>query len=453
MNADSASLPRTADPRDAGVVFDSALAALGSGRGGDALALARRGLALHPRDGRLWLVAGLAWRQLDDLAPAVEALAKAAELAPREPLVAHSLARTSMDAGLPATALFERASALAPADPDVRIGLAAARFAEGEPAAAIESLDAILELNPGWIEGHEAVSRLRWLSGEGERFITSFERALAAVPGDVNLWCELTASWMRADRYDKAIETIARARAATGASRCYDELWMVAHAETGDIETADRLFQAFGGIDEIILATRHMRHLLRAGRPAEASAFADTWEGRDPDNLLTPYQSAAWRLTGDPRWQWLEGDERLIGIYDLADRLPSLSALAERLRGLHFSTCQPLAQSMRGGTQTDGNLFSRVEPEIRALRTLIVEAVETHVSQMPPPRLRASDPARPARADRLCRFLVGPPHRCRLPCGTCSSRRLVQLGLLRLRSGGGSGGRSPCRLAFARGGA
>ena len=111
-----------------------------------------------------------------------------------------------------------------------------------------------------------------------------------------------------------------------------------------------------------------MRHLLRSGRPAEASALRRRLAGRDPDNLLVPYQSAAWRLTGDPRWQWLEGDPRFIGVYDLADKLPSLDALAERLRGLHLSLHHPLDQSLRGGTQTDGPLFARIEPEIRALR-------------------------------------------------------------------------------------
>jgi hypothetical protein len=40
-----------------------------------------------------------------------------------------------------------------------------------------------------------------------------------------------------------------------------------------------------------------------------------------------------------------------------------------------------LNQSVRGGTQTDGPLFSRIEPEIRALRAIIVRAVERHVAR------------------------------------------------------------------------
>lgn len=384
MTADPAWLLRTADPSDADSVFRAAAVAVKSGFEEEALALARKGAALHPNDARMWQMVGLACRRLEDLGPAVEAFAKAAELASGDALIAHSLARCSMEAGFPATRLFERASALAPTDASVLLGKAAARLAEGMLAEAIEGLDSVLAQHPGWIDGHGSACRLRWIAGEGDGFTASLERALTVAPGEIGLWRELIDTWMHAARYDMAIATIARARAATGASRAYDGLEAVAHAELGDIEAADALFAALGGIDHVTMAARYMRHLLRAGRPAEASAFADAWRGRDPDNLLVPYQSAAWRLLGDARWDWLEGDSRLIGLYDLADRIPSLDALAERLRALHLSTHQPLEQSLRGGTQTDGPLFSRVEPEIRALRKLIVETVEAHVARLPP---------------------------------------------------------------------
>ena len=200
---------------------------------------------------------------------------------------------------------------------------------------------------------------------------------------------------------------IARGRAAVGQSPVFDALEAVCLAELGETEKADRAFAALGPIEHVTMAARYLRHLLRSGRPAEAAAFAETWRDRDPSNLTTPYLSAAWRLTGDPRWQWLEGDERLIGVYDIGDNLPSLDALAERLRGLHVTLHQPLEQSLRGGTQTDGPLFSRIEPEIRALRALIVEAVERHVAQLPPP-----EPGHPTLLAGARRSCSPAPGRC-----------------------------------------
>ena len=86
----------------------------------------------------------------------------------------------------------------------------------------------------------------------------------------------------------------------------------------------------------------------------------------------------------DPRWQWLEGDPRLVQVFDLSAKLPSLDALAAKLRALHARSGRFLDQSVRGGTQTDGPLLSRIDPEIRALRSAIVEAVETYRQQLPP---------------------------------------------------------------------
>ena len=390
MTADAAWLLTTADPKSADSVFRAAATAVRQGLAAQALPLARAGAANHPGDARMWQVLGLAHRQLDELAAAVEAFGKAAALAPGDALIAHSAARTAMEAGLPAAGLFERALALAPNDASVLLGRAAAQFAEGQIEAAIGALDEQLRRHPGWLPGHATVARLRYASGDSAGFTASFERALEAAPAEIALWRELADTLMHAARYEEALDAVARGRSAAGASPVFDALEAVCFAEQGETEKADAAFAALGGIEHITMAARYMRHLLRAGRPAEASALADGWRGRDPDNLLVPYQSAAWRLTGDERWHWLEGDPSFIGVYDLADRLPSLDALAERLRGLHLSLHHPLEQSLRGGTQTDGPLFARIEPEIGALRQVVMEAVEEHVAQLPPP-----DPGHP----------------------------------------------------------
>jgi tetratricopeptide (TPR) repeat protein len=378
-------LLRTTDPKQADQVFRAVVLANRADLSADALPLARAGAKASPGDARMWQVLGLAQRRLDMLADAVASLRRAAALAPDDPLIAHSVARATMEAGLPATELFERALALAPADASVIHGWVAAMFADGRIEEAITGLEARLEYSHDWIEGHAAVARLRWLLGERETFTASFERALATAPGAIPIWRELVGTLMHAGFHDRALSVIVRARDAAGQSPTFDALEAVCVAELGETEKADRAFAASGPIEHVTMAARYLRHLLRAGRPAEAAAFAESWQDRDPGNLTTPYLSAAWRLTGNPRWQWLEGDSRLIGVYDIGERLPSLEALGRRLRGLHLHLHQPLEQSLRGGTQTDGPLFSRIEPEIKALRQVIVETVEHHVAQLPPP--------------------------------------------------------------------
>jgi tetratricopeptide (TPR) repeat protein len=378
---------RGVDPRDADAVFNAVMLANGAGLEAEALPLARAGAEASPDAARMWLLLGALLRRLDRLAEAVPALIKATELVPDDALLAHTHARTTMEAGLPAIALFERAHLLAPDDGGVLLGRAAAYVAEGRLDEAIAGLEDQLRLFPNWLEGHGVAARLRWIRGEQDSFAHSLEEALRAAPANIALWHGLLDILTHGNLYERVHEVVARARAAAGQSPVFDGLEAAATAEQGRAAEADRLFAALGPFEHVAMAVRYVRHLLRAGRPAEAAVAADQWADRDPDGVMVPYQSLAWRLTGDPRWQWLEGDDRLVGVYDLADRLP-MDALAARLRGLHMHLHQPMDQSLRGGTQTHGGLFSRIEPEIQALRAAVVDAVESYVAQLPSPAHR-----------------------------------------------------------------
>jgi hypothetical protein len=157
----------------------------------------------------------------------------------------------------------------------------------------------------------------------------------------------------------------------------------VVRSETGDVEAADRLFAELAPLNVANFDLRLLRHLLRSGRPEQALPILDKWLDTPDQEMFWPYAPTAWRMTGDPRAEWLEGDERLVGVYDIADRLPPLERLAPLLRNLHNLRGQPLAQSVRGGTQTDGNLFQRIEPEIVALREAVRQTVAEHAQRVP----------------------------------------------------------------------
>jgi tetratricopeptide (TPR) repeat protein len=386
VNANAAWLLKTTDPSDADSVYRATAIALKQGLETGALVLARAGAANHPRDARMWQMVALACRRLEDPEPGVEAIERAAALAPGDPLIAHTRARMALEAGLESMHLFDRARRLAPDDPAIFFGWISACFAEERLDLALAALQEAVDGSPAWVEAQNLLARLRWMQGEGAVFTEGYERALGAASGDVRLWRGLAHVLIQAERYDEALAILDRGRAAAGTDKGFDADEAICHAEKGDTANADRAFARLGGIDHIAMAIRYMRHLLRAGRPDQASAFADRWIGRDPGHMLTPYMSAAWRLTGDPRWAWLEGDPSFIGIYDIGEDIPSLTALAERLRKLHLSVHHPLEQSLRGGTQTDGPLFARIEPEIRELRAAVVSAVERHVASLPPYR-------------------------------------------------------------------
>lgn len=370
-------------------IVRSALASRDAGRPEDGIAAVRAALARHSRNPILWQVLGLLHRAREDMAAAIEALGQAARLAPADARIAHAHARVTMEAGLPALSLFERARSLAPLDGDLLCSRAAAQLAEGRGKEAIAELDAMLRNSPLWLQGHIALANLRWMLGERDIFTASFERALAEHPANLELWLALIGRFTHADMYAAADAVVTRARRAAGSAIALDVAEAACASEIGDVARADRLFETLDGLDEMAFRVRHVRHLLRTGRTEAAAARIEPLLGRPDAEQIWPYAAIAWRLLGDPRWEWLEADPRLIGVYDIVAEA-DIAPLRERLRGLHNTVADPIGQSVRGGTQTDGPLFARIDPEIRALRALIARTVEAHIRQFAP-----ADPAHP----------------------------------------------------------
>nr|WP_243853974.1 putative 2OG-Fe(II) oxygenase [Sphingopyxis panaciterrae] len=357
------------------------------------------------RSARLWQWAGLLHRALDAHQAALDAFAAAARLAPADAGIAHGRARIAMEAGLDAVALFETAERLGPPSSDILTGLAAARWAAGRGEEAEAALAAIVAQVPLWIAGHLQLAQLRALMGRPAEASASFERALVREPGSLALWHGLLDLSLRREDYAALAEAAARAERAGVSAADVAGHAAIAAAELGDTGRADRLFAAIS--DDATgpaLNLWRVRHLLRTGRAGEADALIDREiEAGGPRRAaIWPYAALAWRLAGDPRHDWLVGDPRLVRRFDLRDRLPPLDDLASHLRSLHVAGGEYLDQSVRGGTQTDGPLFARVDPVIRALRTAIVAAVETYVSGLPP--RDAGHPLLAPRRDRRPRF-------------------------------------------------
>jgi Flp pilus assembly protein TadD len=339
-----------------------------------------------PRSGdyRLWHIHGLILRQLDRHGDALRSLRRAVELAPNASNPAHALARTLSEAGLPSVDAYANAIRLAPGTSEILLGLSAALVAERRIEEAVAGLERALSFTPQWLEGQAQLSKLRWMLGEREGFDRSFDEAITRVPSSMDLRREQIIALVHAEQWDKALHAIEAGRAAVGAHPAFDANEAAIYSEVGDVARADALFDRLADSPDSSVQLRRIRHYVRTDRAAEAGvAIEPLLEGQNAF-LFWPYASIIWRLAGDPRSEWLEDDPRLVGIYDIADRLPPLAELADTLRNLHTVRSEPLEQSLRGGTQTDGNLFHRIDPMIVRLREAIRTIVSEHVAQLPP---------------------------------------------------------------------
>lgn len=348
-----------------------------------ALGVLEDGVKRHKNSARLWQWLALLQRARDDRASSLHAFAKAAALAPNDATIAKGRAQTLLEAGLPAVDAFATARRLAPNDGDIVLGVTAALFGEGQAETALSILAGSVGANPLWLFGHRDLVQLRWMMGEGAASFASLRQATATNPESEALWVQLIQALMQAGLNDDALAVIADGRKAIGESPRFIVNEAVIRSDAGEREAAARLFSGFEHENDPTVAVRIIRHHLRYGDVEEATRLVDHWIGRRGEALVWPYASLCWRLLGDERAGWLEGEAALVRVFDLAAKLPPLDRLASLLRGLHVARSQHLDQSVRGGTQTDGALFARIEPEIRQLRAAIVEAIAAYVAGLP----------------------------------------------------------------------
>lgn len=337
----------------------------------------------HPHSAQAHQLLGLAARACGESVIAHDAFRAAAALAPRDALIAHSRARTALEAGLPAADLFAAAARLAPQDGAVLLGQAAALLHEGRADEGIALLDGVLAANPLWIDGHRSRAGLAGQMGRDP--LAAARAAHARHPREPALHHLLVTLALQARDLAAAEAATAEARAALGAER-----WLVALAahvasEAGDLARAEPLFAAAGPPADANEAVLLARHRLRRGEAEAAAALLDPWRAKPGAEAVWPLLALAWRLTGDPRWAWLEGDPALVGAYDIGLAPDALAALADHLRALHLASAAPLDQSVRGGTQTDGNLLLHAAPAIRDLKARLLAIVERHVAGLPAP--------------------------------------------------------------------
>lgn len=357
--------------------------ALAHQREHQALPVLAEGAKRHKTNARLWQWLALLQRGLDNRASALDAFARAGILAPQDPSIAKGRAQTLLEAGMPAVEAFANARRLAPNDGDIVLGVTAALFAEGQPETGISILAASVRANPLWLFGHRDLVQLRWMMGEGVSAFSSLRDAVASNPGSEGLWIQLVHALMQAGLNEDALAVIAEGRKAIGPTPRLVVNEAIIRSDIGDREGAASLFATFLEGDEATIAVRIIRHHLRYGEVEAASDMVQRWIGRPGETLIWPYASICWRLLGDARAEWLEGAPELVRVFDLGDKLTQLSQLAALLRKLHIARSQHLDQSVRGGTQTDGALFARLEPEIMQLRAVIAAAVSSYLDGLP----------------------------------------------------------------------
>ncbi len=298
-------------------------------------------------------------------------------------------AQTRYELGDPSADLFSHAAALGPGNRDVLRNQALALISEGRRAEARALLTGELAREPGWLDGHKALSTVEWTSGNRAQFASSLAAACRVQPGIAALWLAWFRNLAQARDWAGALDVLDQAERHLGTTPAIQVSRLFVAVESGAPE-ADELIAATNQFRGDVTSLCRIRHALRHGDPARAEAEALPLTAGPSAALYWPYLSLAWRLQGDVRAEWLDRPGQLIDTFDCGWSAAEMAELAEVLRGLHTAAAPYLEQSARGGTQTDRSVLLRREPVLQRIKTRLLELIREYIDQLPPP-----DPAHP----------------------------------------------------------
>lgn len=296
----------------------------------------------------------------------------------------HGRARVALERGEPlASQYFDRALARNQGEADLWLGKAQALSAEGDYAGARHVVEQIVSAAPAFLEGLRFLAQLRLAAGEWE-FAQHFHMAATAAPNDQNIPKIHAYVLASADRPSEAAEISHAARMR------FPDQPAFALAEASYASAAGQTLRAEGIFAELQLDTvdrfvQECRHRLRQRDFDKANFLASQALTHAPDDVSAwALQGLVWRLVGDERAYWMHEQPALVQTRALEGRSTLLERISEALNALHDRSSFPLAQSLRGGTQTPHILFARCEPVFAELHDAIVHTLRSYRSALPP---------------------------------------------------------------------
>lgn len=333
---------------------------------------------------RYWSVRANAERAARRMADAARSYDRCLALNPRHARGLHGRARVAIErAENDAQQRFDAALAVNPGEPDLWLGKAQALDVAGQSEAARQIMEQVVAQAPGWTEGLKFLAQIKLAAGERD-FASHYREAAQKHAADPNIPYSHAEVLASVDRAAEAADIAAEARRRFPDLAQFGLLEAVHAGSAGDNARADAIFSRLD-LDTSHRWIQEARHRIRQGEPQKADVLLERATALAPWDIgAWAMRGIAWRLLDDPRAAWLHEQDGLVQKLPLHADAGVLDRAVEFLGALHDRSPFPLGQSLRGGTQTRGNLFERPEPALADLHAAILATIEDYRANLPP---------------------------------------------------------------------
>jgi tetratricopeptide (TPR) repeat protein len=314
--------------------------------------------------------------------------------APTAAAIVHvrGLAHLLKDGCQSALALFDDALALDPTNLRASCSRALALDRLGREEDALAAYRKVIAAHPIHMPAHQGLNDLLLRLGRNDEFLRSYDEAALRMPGAPELALAKGDFLARVGNRDDAITHYVR-----GLILAPDDPVTIL-GKAAALVTLGRTAEAIdlyeGALrqapdDVQLLTSLSTAHLMArdAGKAEAAAARAVRCEPTDQVGLAA--LGTAWRMQGNDREHELNRYDEFVRVIDLAapDGYGDMESfnhdLGAWLDTQHASSVEPMNQSLRGGTQTKGDLFLVGNRLVQALRARIQAAVADFIESLP----------------------------------------------------------------------
>ncbi|CCQ11743.1 hypothetical protein PALB_26440 [Pseudoalteromonas luteoviolacea B = ATCC 29581] len=289
--------------------------------------------------------------------------------------------------------IYQTLLKLQPKNPDLNYAIACAYHSIQDLSQTEQYLIRVLELAPNYVPAHESYTKLMWEQNRNNDYLKTYSRSRELVGLHPQVLHSEVGQLLKFDKLDAAIELSSQALKQFPTIPEIQHMQSILLDKRGNTEASiailEKLVQTYPYHSRFSLDLAN--HYLVNGELHKADLLLQKPLQADPHNQeLWAYQSIAWKLLNDDRFAWLNDYNKIVGQFMLPtpkgyNSLSSfLSELQSTLLTLHEKEKkQPLDQSVRIGTQTDGHLLLLENKVIQAFKWAYNECILKYFASFP----------------------------------------------------------------------